>query len=107
MPQLRTRSVRFQPVGAGADFDDHRHPPQGQGVAHAAHHDAAHLLQFAVRHLEHQLVVHLQDHARRQPVAVQLAVDVEHGDLDHVGGAALDRRVDGDPFRRRARRVVA
>ena len=57
--------------------------------------------------VEHQLVVHLQDHLRAQAAGRELARDVDHRDLDHVGGRALDRGVDGDALRGRARGAVA
>ncbi len=48
-----------------------------------------------LRHLEHQLVVNLQQHARRfEPGTLQRRAHPDHGAAQDVGGAALDRRVD-------------
>jgi hypothetical protein len=44
---------------------------------------------------EEQFVVDLQDHARLELALGELAVDGDHGQLDEVGGGALQRRVDG------------
>ena len=41
-------------------------------------------------HLQHELIVNLQDHR-----AGQGPLDLGHGDQHHVGGARLDREVDG------------
>ena len=47
--------------------------------------------QLGLRHLEHQLVMHLQQHARRQPGGLQRAGHADHGALDDVGGGALEQ----------------
>src|SRR5690606_1575945 len=47
-------------------------------------------------HLEHQFVVHLQQHGAGGLAVLQLFVQADHGDLDEVGGAALDGRVGRD-----------
>ena len=50
------------------------------------------------RDLEHQLVVHLQQHARRQVLFCERPLNIDHGDLDDVGRGALDGRVERRPF---------
>src|SRR2546428_8944691 len=40
----------------------------------------------------------LEQHAGLEASVGQLAMDVDHGDFDHVGGAALDGGVDGVSF---------
>src|SRR5260370_29137760 len=73
------------PVGSslGVDLD-----PRLQLVS--AGHDARHRLREAVdlglRHLEQQLVMHLQQHAALHVVRLELAVQADHRDLDDVRG---------------------
>ena len=50
------------------------------------------------RHLEHQFVVHLHDHAHLGRVRVQPGLYVDHRQLDQVRRGALQRRVDGGAF---------
>ena len=47
------------------------------------------------RNFEHQFVMHLQCHARLQFLFAQIGVETDHGDLNQVGGGALQRRVHG------------
>ena len=49
---------------------------------------------FRLRHLEQQLVMHLQQQARGEPGLAQRGGQLHHGALDDVGGAPLQRRVD-------------
>ena len=49
--------------------------------------------QLAVRHLEEQLVVHLQQHPAPEAARGQLAGDADHRDLHEIGGGALDGRI--------------
>src|SRR5690606_3050572 len=46
-------------------------------------------------HLEHQLVVHLHDHAGIDTALPKPAVDADHRPLDDVGRRPLHRGVDG------------
>jgi hypothetical protein len=46
---------------------------------------------------EDQLVVDLKDHLRLVMAFGEEVVDLDHRDLDEVGGAALDRGVKGRP----------
>ncbi len=67
------------------------------GSAALLHHLADHgnrFLHLLVRHLEHQLVVHLEKHLRAELCFFQRLVHADHGAADDVGGRALDRRVD-------------
>src|SRR5262249_15782815 len=49
--------------------------------------------------LEDELVVNLQQHARAEPIAFQAAEEVEHGQLDQVGGGALNLHINGFALR--------
>jgi hypothetical protein len=56
--------------------------------------------------LEHELVVDLENHPCFETAGPELIPDPEHGDLDHVGGGALDGHVEGDPAARLLRGLV-
>ena len=58
-------------------------------------HDRLHLVR---RRLEEQLVVHLQQHAALQAALAQRRLHAHHGDLDHVAGGPLHRRVHRHPL---------
>ena len=45
-----------------------------------------------------QFIVDLEEEAQGKLVAIDAALDVDHGALDQVGGAALDDGVDGQPL---------
>jgi hypothetical protein len=47
--------------------------------------------------VEEELVVDLEGHAGAEDAARDLGVDADHGELDEVGGGALQGRVDGCP----------
>ena len=51
-------------------------------------------LGLALGRLEHQLVMHLEQHPRLEPGLRERAGHAAHGALDDVGGGALQRRVD-------------
>ncbi len=53
------------------------------------------LLDFVLRHLEHQFVVHLQQHLRVELLLGERRVHAHHGAADDVGGGALQARIDG------------
>ena len=67
---------------------------QGDGEGgHALHllpDQAAHLLRLLLRALHDQLVMDLEDQPSPQSLAVQPVADPDHGQLDDVGGGALD-----------------
>ena len=81
------------PVGAETHLDREGHL-QREGALHPVNDQGREVLDLATGGLEDELVVHLQDHAALH--AAHLLVDMHHGDLDDVGGAALDGGVDGD-----------
>ena len=53
-----------------------------------------HRVHFLLRNFKHQFVMDLQQHARPQFALAHLGVDADHGQLDQVGGGALQRGVD-------------
>ncbi len=61
---------------------------------HLLAHQLLHLGPLIVGDLDDQLVMHLQQHPRPHVVVPQRTVHAQHRDLDDVGGAALDRRVE-------------
>src|SRR4051812_27027473 len=81
------------PVRARSELYVQRHA-QLCGAGHARAHDLGQLTQLAGGHLEHQFVVHLQQHPRAQRARADVGVDPQHRALDDVGGRALDRRVE-------------
>mmetsp|Transcript_33052 Transcript_33052/g.67609 ORF Transcript_33052/g.67609 Transcript_33052/m.67609 type:complete len:219 (-) Transcript_33052:147-803(-) len=113
--------MHFSPRRADANLDGERHPK-----AQLSHHPALHALpnhanqppncSSGRRHVENELVVHLQQHSgRRRDLApsralsvaaplcllvllLEAAVDADHSEFDHVGRAALDHAVDGLPL---------
>src|SRR5690606_9577412 len=56
------------------------------------------LLQLGLVNIEHQFIMHLQQHFCFIVALSQLSVDVDHRQLDNVCSASLNRRVDGIPF---------
>ena len=67
------------------------------GMRRLLHHLLDHrqrLLDLVLRHLEHQFVVHLQQHLRVELLLRERGVHADHGAADDVGGGALQPRVD-------------
>ena len=56
---------------------------------------------------DHQFVVDLQQHLHRQGLRADAAVQVDHRELDQVGGGALHDAVDGQAFAQRGICAVA
>ena len=97
-PGVSAGSVsRFVPAAPEADRDVQRDRQVG-GAAHLLADQRLERLVLARGHVEHELVVDLEQHPRPQPGRRQLALHVEHRDLDQVGGRALDRRVERHPL---------
>src|ERR1700722_4108418 len=71
---------------------------QVSGRRHGPGHKLLNLVQLAWRDLEQQLIVDLQQHPRPQSGRRQVAVHRQHGDLDDVGGGALNRGVERHPL---------
>ena len=89
--------MRRRPVVADAGVDDQRDRELG-GIFH---HGASHVLglvEFPLGHLEQQFVVHLEQHPCREFRPGQRRRHANHRLLDDVGGAALQRGVDGGAF---------
>ena len=86
--------MRLQPVRALAAIGDKRHA-QLNDVLHLLQHNPFHFFRLLFIDVEVKLVVHLQDHLASQALALEALVDAHHRQLDNVGGASLNRRVDG------------
>src|SRR5277367_3059846 len=64
-------------------------------VLHLLANQRPHHIQFFSRNFKHKFVVDLQGHARFQFPLTESGVNANHGDLNEIGGGALQRRVDG------------
>ena len=87
--------MRLKPVRAEAGFDDDGDSEIGQGVLHPVLHDFEDALLFGQVEIEDEFVVDLKEKFRAPVFVAGDARDLHHGDLDQVGGGALDRHVDG------------
>ena len=88
-------SMGFEPVGTDADGDLDGEAFEGERGLHLTGDDVANHLFLRTVEVEDEFVVDLEDHLRLQVLFGELAVDADHGQLDHVGGGALDGHVDG------------
>ena len=68
------------------------------GPAHLLLEEVLDRLGLSGRNLDEELVVDLQKNAACQCLLAQRTVDVNHGLLDDIGGAALDGGVEGGPL---------
>src|SRR4051812_30908798 len=75
--------MRFEPSLAGADFDDDG-DSEGDGGLHLFLDDWPDLRFLGFVNVEDQFVVDLEEHAGLELSVSELAVDVDHGELDHV-----------------------
>ena len=67
-----------------------------------------HFFPLVSRHFQDELVVNLHEKAASQAAAFQFVLNGVHGQLDDIGGAALDRRVHRRPLGKgTARKVLA
>ncbi len=98
---MRASVLRFPPILADADVDGERRI-QRIRAGHLVAHELLHRPELRVRHLEQQLVVHLQDELRTASFLAQAAMDADHRHLDDVGVRSLHDEVDGQPFAERA-----
>ena len=96
----------FEPVGTHVDahLDGYG---KGQGVEHGLFNNGAHLLLFGFVAVEHQFVMHLKNHPRTESKQFELVEDTNHGNLNHVGGCALDGHVDSVALGKVASRSIA
>src|SRR3989441_3616078 len=82
----------IDPITSHTDTYDERHT-QIPGSFHMAFYQVCGAPLLSFRHLEHELVVHLQQHPSREAALSHRALDRNHGDLDQVGRRSLERRV--------------
>ena len=88
------QSMRFQPVAAHAGVGD-QPDLELRGGLHALGDDRRDTLLLRAEHVDHQFVVHLQDHPRADAFGGETPVNVDHGDLHNVGRRTLNRGVHG------------
>ena len=108
--ERESNSVRFVPIrgGFGVHVDRNREFECGLGGGfHNLTCDFDQRSCVGVRHLEHELVVHLQQHARRRELGpLERLRHADHRAPDDVGRRALDRRVDRGALEEAAHRRV-
>ena len=97
--------MRLQPVFSNADFDFDRDVERDGGL-HFFFDNGADFFFLGLEKVEDEFVVNLQQHSRFQISRCKFAMDVDHGEFDHVGSGALNGSVDGVTFGPRADRVV-
>ena len=68
------------------------------GIFHHFAHHAGGLFQFLFRAFQEQFVMHLEQQAGLQASFGQGIRQADHGNLDDIGGGALDGGVDGLAF---------
>src|SRR3954470_1297482 len=102
VPPTITRSTGLMPCvvpGATDAHGDVERDVEVVGAAHLVAHELLDLRLLARGDLQDELVVHLKQQPGPQALLTQAALNAEHGDLDDVGGTALDRRVESHPLR--------
>ena len=62
---------------------------------------------FFFRAFEDQFIVNLQQHVRLKTFFLEDFIHPDHRNFDDICGSALDRRIDGSPFRKGAQIEVA
>ena len=86
-------SMRRQPVRTYADLHLDWDLQRNRRL-HLFFDNGAHFFFLAGMEIEHQFVMHLEEHSRIEFSAEQLPVDGDHGEFDHIGGRSLNGRVD-------------
>src|SRR5579885_3680764 len=81
----RRRSVHIAPVRSGFEVHDQR-DAKGVDVFHGVAHERAKAIQLGGRGFKKKLVVYLEDHARAELLGGEFAVNMDHGELDEIGG---------------------
>jgi len=87
-------SFDVSPVGAEGYFGEDGDAELGD-VFHLVLDEDAEFVGFGGEDVEEQFVVDLEGHAGAEMARGDLGVDANHGELDEVGGGALQGRVDG------------
>ena len=85
------------PVGALAYFGDDG-DGEGDDALHFVFDELGDFFDFGGWGVEEEFVVDLEGHFGLKVAGAEGGVDAEHGDLDHVGGGALERCVDSGAF---------
>src|ERR1051326_3930290 len=104
------RLVRLFPIlrRAGLDHQGHREGMgRPDGTLHDLLHQRRHLVGLLDRHLEEQLVMYLEQHARLEASLGERRRHAGHRALDDVRGRALERRIDRLALREGAAGMVA
>src|SRR3989442_7894207 len=94
-------ALRIDPIRSHTDTYDERHPQTGSRL-HMAFYQLRGGPLLSLRHLKHELVMHLQQHPNGEPSLAQGLVDANHRDLDQVRRGPLERRVRGGALPERA-----
>jgi hypothetical protein len=90
------RLLDVAPVGAEGEFGEDG-DGEGGDVFHLLLDEGVEFFGLGGEDVEEELVVDLEGHAGAEDAARDLGVDADHGELDEVGGGALQGRVDGCP----------
>src|SRR5687768_6254843 len=87
----------FMPVMTDSTGNFERDPERNRR-AHQLQNARSHLVQLRFRNLEYQFVMHLQQHTGPAFARFEIAMNVDHCDLDDVRGTALHRCVLSGAF---------
>src|SRR6266852_500581 len=90
------RSMRLVPIVRRARVDLQRqrqHDGGERSILHGVLHDRQRRSDLVVGYLEDQLVMHLQQHLRRELLFGQRILHPDHGAADDIGCAALEPSV--------------
>src|SRR5256885_11862766 len=96
----------IDPIHSYADTYDQGDAQLG-GALHMAFYHVRGGFLLPTRHLNHKLVMNLQDHARRKPLLLQGPGDADHCNLDQVRRRALQGGVGGSALAECADVIVA
>src|SRR5207248_210242 len=81
-------SLGIDPIDSSADSYDQWHP-QISGALHMAFYQLSGDPRLLGGHLKYKLIMHLQDHARRETAFSEGRRDAYHGDLDQIRRRSL------------------
>src|SRR2546423_5004298 len=85
-------TLGIDPIDSSADSYDQWHTQIG-GALHMAFYQLSGDYRLLGWHLKYKLVMHLQDHARRETALCEGRRDAHHGDLDQVRRRSLQRGI--------------